>query len=144
MATSAASTTTTETDARPIVFYDGECGLCNRFVQFVLDRDSKDSVLLAPLQGETFREHCPDLGTPDLSTVLVLDGGRVYERSGAALRVLRRLRFPWPIVGFVGSAGPRPIRDWLYNRVASNRYRWFGAADACRLPSPRERLRLLP
>lgn len=130
--------------ARPIAFYDGECGLCNRSVQFVLDRDRDGNVLLAPLQGETFRERCPDLGRPDLSTILVLDGGRIYERSGAALRILRRLRFPWPIVAAVGSLVPRPIRDWLYDQVATRRYRWFGTVEACRLPSPAERVRLLP
>ncbi len=133
-----------EAGVQPIVFYDGECGLCNRFVQFVLDRDPGGNVLLAPLQGETFRERCPDFGRPDLSTVLVLDGGRIFERSSAALRVLRHLRFPWPIVAAVGSLVPRPIRDWMYNQVATRRYRWFGNVEACRLPTPRERGRLLP
>ncbi|MEW4568792.1 DCC1-like thiol-disulfide oxidoreductase family protein [Tautonia sp. JC769] len=128
----------------PIVFYDGECGLCNRFVQFVLDQDAEGRVFLAPLQGETFRERCPEFGRPDLSTVLLLDGGRLYDRSGAAFRVLRRLRWPWPLLGRLGLVIPRPVRDWGYDRVAARRYRWFGPAEACRLPTASERARLLP
>lgn len=132
-----------ETNA-PIVFYDGECGLCNRFVQFVLDHDTKGRVWLAPLQGETFRQRCPDFGPPDLQTVLLLDGGRLYQRSSAVLRVMRQLRRPWPLLGRLGAVIPRPIRDWSYDLIAVRRYRWFGPADSCRLPSPQERARLLP
>jgi predicted DCC family thiol-disulfide oxidoreductase YuxK len=140
----AAPTTSTAAPERPIAFYDGECGLCNRFVQFVLDHDPDGRVLLAPLQGETFRDLLPDHGPPDLRSVLVLDGGRVFDRSAAVLRVLRSLRAPWSLLGRLGQVVPGPIRDWAYDHVASRRYRWFGAAESCRLPAPGERARLLP
>lgn len=140
----AAPTASTPAPEAPIAFYDGECGLCNRFVQFVLDHDPGGRVLLAPLQGETFRDRLPGHGPPDLQTVLLLDGGRLYGRSSAVLRVMRRLSFPWPLLGWVGAVVPRSIRDRAYDLVASRRYRWFGAAEACRLPSPGERARLLP
>jgi predicted DCC family thiol-disulfide oxidoreductase YuxK len=74
----------------------------------------------------------------------VLDGGRLFDRSAAVLRVMRALRAPWSLVGRLGQVVPGPIRDWAYDRVAARRYRWFGAAEACRLPSPGERARLLP
>ncbi|RUL86202.1 thiol-disulfide oxidoreductase DCC family protein [Tautonia sociabilis] len=128
----------------PIAFYDGECGLCNRFVQFVLDHDPDGRILLAPLQGSTFRDRCPDQAPPDLSTVLLLDGGRLYDRSSAVLRVLRILRFPYSLLARLALVVPRPLRDLSYDLVARRRYRWFGRAEACRLPTPRERARLLP
>ncbi|QDV36019.1 thiol-disulfide oxidoreductase DCC family protein [Tautonia plasticadhaerens] len=141
MTTVAASTAA---PGAPIVFYDGECGFCNRSVQFVLDHDPDGKVLLAPLQGETFRDRLPDHGPPDLNSMLLLDEGRLFDRSSAVLRVMRRLRFPWPLLGRLGAIIPRPIRDRAYDYFAARRYRWFGVAEACRLPSPEERARLLP
>ncbi len=77
---------------------------------------------------------------PD-SFVLVEDG-RVFTRSEAALRIARRLGVPWSLA-YPLMVVPRPFRDWAYDVVARNRYRWFGKRETCRVPTPDLRRRFL-
>jgi len=137
--------------AGPLVLYDGVCGLCNRFVQFVLPRDPRGRVRFATLQGPTaaqvllrHRLAVPE-GDPE-SIVLVEHLGtpaeRLSFRSDGALGVARWLRAPWSWL-VVLRVVPRPLRDWIYERVARARYRIFGKLDACPLPSPAHRARFL-
>lgn len=81
-------------------------------------------------------------GAQLLDSVVLLERGRAYTRSTAALRIARRLRWPWPILWPL-VAFPRPLRDWAYDLVARNRYRWFGRRSACMLPTPALRARFL-
>ena len=69
-------------------------------------------------------------------------GGRWYPSSDAAVRIARRLGGPWRLAGAL-LAVPRPLRDWAYGVIARNRYRWFGKADVCLVPSPSLRDRFL-
>ena len=120
------------------------CNLCNGFVNFVLDNDPEGYFLLGALQSEAARPHLEAFGVdpkvPD--TVMLIENGHLYTRSTAALRVLRRLNSPWPLLyGLI--AVPRPLRDWGYDRIAANRYRWFGERQECRVPTPGLRARFL-
>jgi predicted DCC family thiol-disulfide oxidoreductase YuxK len=78
----------------PILFYDGQCGLCDRSVRWVMRRDRQRIFRFAPLQGQTYRELDISGKPQDLSTMVVLDGGRLYTRSDGVLRILRRLGGP--------------------------------------------------
>lgn len=128
----------------PILFYDGECGLCARWVQFCLARDRRGQLRYAPLQGTTYAR-LPIANKPrDMSTIVVLDQGRSLVRSDAVLRLLRIIGGPWRIAAALGALVPRPVRDWLYDFVAIRRMRWFGMADSCRLPRAGEAARMLP
>lgn len=129
---------------RPIVFYDGECGLCDRFVQFVLRHDRDARFQFAPLQGETFAGYRPRVDAADLSTMVLADEAGLHTRSTAALRVLRRLGGAWGPLGGLGLLLPRPLRDLGYRAVARVRHRLFARPDACRLPGPSDRPRFLP
>ncbi len=71
----------------------------------------------------------------DFDTVVLVDGERVFTRSDAALEVVRRSGGLWPVL-YVFKIVPRPIRDAVYNWVASNRYRWFGRQEQCMIPRP--------
>jgi predicted DCC family thiol-disulfide oxidoreductase YuxK len=119
------------------ILFDGVCNLCNGFVQFVVARDPLARFQFAALQsGAAERLLGPREahgGWPD-SIVLVKDG-RIFTRSEAALRILRGLRFPWPLA-FAFIVVPRPLRDWIYEIVARHRYRWFGRRDVCMVPTP--------
>ena len=133
---------------RPLVLYDGVCALCSRTVRFLLRVDRRRRLVFAPLQGATaapiLARH--ELGDGLDTLVLVRHRGsdreRVEIRSGAALSVLALTGGPWRLLTALRLV-PRPLRDWLYDRVAANRYRWFGRYDTCRLPSPDERDRFL-
>jgi predicted DCC family thiol-disulfide oxidoreductase YuxK len=75
-------------------------------------------------------------------TIVLLDAGKTYVKSTAALRIARGLRFPWPLL-YAFVAVPRPVRDLIYDWVARHRYRWFGKRDTCMLPTPELRERFL-
>ena len=154
---------------QPILFFDGVCGLCNRFVDFMLRTDSQHLFRYAPLQGETARRllemddqagdreagsvppgglepgahELGDSQAGDLRSFIFLDTDRRFEQSNAVLHALIRLGGAWRLIAVL-YIFPRPVRDLVYRVVARNRYRWFGRRDACRMPTPEERGRFLP
>ena len=123
---------TQENVPRATLFYDGECGLCDRFVQFVLRHDRREYFQFAALQSPAGREQLSRLGLPetDLKTVVLLEAGRAYLRSSATLRVCRRLSGLWPLL-YVFILVPKPLRDGVYSVVARNRKRWFKPPAQC-------------
>jgi len=120
------------------------CTLCNSFVNFVLDADSEGYFRLGALQSEAARPYLQafEEEPKTLNTVVLIEDGRCFTRSTAALRVLRRLDAPWPLL-YALSAVPTPLRDRVYDRIAENRYAWFGRREECRVPTPEERARFL-
>lgn len=129
---------------RPILLFDGVCNLCNHSVQFIIRRDSRGIFRFASLQSEAARELLSGFQEKPagLSTVVLLENGRLHLKSDAALGVLRRLPGLWPML-YVFILIPRPIRDAVYDWVARNRYRWFGKKDQCMLPRAEWRERFL-
>ena len=133
----------------PILFFDGVCGLCNRFVDLVLRADSQDRFRYAPLQGETAQRLLGEQNQAGGSqpggprTFVFLEKDRLFEQSNAVLLTLRRLGGAWRLVAVL-YVFPRPLRDFVYRIVARNRYQWFGKRDACRVPTPEEQDRFLP
>ena len=129
---------------RPILFFDGVCGLCNRSVDFALARDRRQRLLFAPLQGDTARERLDQTDVESLQTVILVDARGVHRRSSAVVRVLWLLGGLWRVAGTLLWLIPRPLRDLGYKLVARYRYRWFGRKETCRMPTPEERARFLP
>jgi predicted DCC family thiol-disulfide oxidoreductase YuxK len=130
--------------APAVILFDGVCNLCNASVNFIIDRDPQGRFSFAALQGEIgqgfLRRH--GLATEVFDTLVLIDQGRLHQRSGAALRIARRLRWPWPLLAVCWLV-PLPLRDAVYGLVSRNRYRWFGRQDACRLPTPQLGARFL-
>jgi predicted DCC family thiol-disulfide oxidoreductase YuxK len=126
-----------------IVFFDGVCGLCNRFIDRLLTMKGSGTLRFAPLQGSTAQDRLPAGMADALNSVVYLREGVVLQRSDAALRVLTDLG-GWNSVYRVLFIVPRPLRDFVYDWIARNRYRWFGKHETCRLPTPEERARFLP
>lgn len=130
-------------DSNPILFFDGVCGLCNRFVDFVLKYDSRGRVLFAPLQGTKAAETLPEGIVRGLDTVVLLDGDQCHIRSSAVVRIFWNLGGSWSVLGTLLWLIPKPLRDLVYKAVARSRYRLFGQKETCRLPTPDERARFL-
>jgi predicted DCC family thiol-disulfide oxidoreductase YuxK len=119
-----------------VVLFDGVCNLCNGAVQFILKRDPRGRFRFASLQSAAAARLLPGPGaSAGLESVVLIEGGRTYERSTAALRIARGLRWPWPLAG-AAMVIPRPLRDWAYDIIAARRYRWFGRRDSCMIPTP--------
>ena len=128
----------------PIVLFDGVCNLCNGSVQFLLKRDPEGRFRFASLQSDAGRSLMTEHGLdPDaLSSVVVVEDGRVWQESSAALRIARHLPGAWKLLR-VFAAVPRPLRDALYRWIARNRYHWFGKTETCWLPTPELKARFL-
>ncbi len=126
------------------VLFDGVCNLCNGSVNFIIDRDPDGYFRFASLQSEeaeAILRRAGATGAP-LESIVLVERDRIYRRSDAVLRIARRLKGAWPALA-VFSVVPRPIRDWIYDWIARNRYRWFGKRDSCRIPTPELRSRFL-
>lgn len=134
------------TTSRGIVLFDGVCNLCNGTVQFILDRDPAATFRFASLQSDRGRAilagHGVTAPAGDPESVYLVEDGRLFDRSTAALRIARHLSFPWWLAG-AGFLVPRPLRDLVYRFIAKNRYRWFGRTEQCRIPTPELRARML-
>ena len=133
---------------RHLVFYDGDCGLCDRMVQFVIKHDKKESFVFAPLQGSTAASYLTDL-PPEMrftDSLILIENyrtfPRVYMLGKGALRILWLLGFPWMILGLL-SFLPGWMFDWLYELVAANRHRFF-SDQTCVVPSKNQKERFLP
>lgn len=130
---------------RGIVYFDGYCGLCDRFVTFLALRNRRGALRFAPLQGQTAAGRWPATGTGggDPRTVVYEEAGITYERSTAVLKALRALGGGWRLVAILAVI-PRPLRDAAYDWMARHRFRWFGRRDSCRLPTAEEQASFLP
>jgi predicted DCC family thiol-disulfide oxidoreductase YuxK len=124
--------------------YDGECGLCDRSVQWLLRHDRRGVLQFAPLQGEAAQPFTG--GATEFDTMVFVERqgerARVTHRSRAIFRILSRIGGPWRLVSWLRFL-PAWLTDPAYRLVAANRIKWFGRVDACRLPDPATRARFL-
>jgi predicted DCC family thiol-disulfide oxidoreductase YuxK len=128
----------------PVIFFDGVCGLCNAWIDFVVARDKTRVFRFGPLQGETAREWLNLPPEAAFDSVMLVDSTGIYRKSEAVWRILARLPGPWRLMAGILRVIPGPIRNWGYDFVARHRYRWFGKKETCRLPSADERERFVP
>ncbi|KOP66766.1 thiol-disulfide oxidoreductase DCC [Bacillus sp. FJAT-18019] len=128
-----------------IVLIDGVCHMCQGLTQFIIRRDPNGVFRFASLQSEIGQELLRQGGMSESSidTMVLIEDGKYYTRSTGALRIARRLRFPWPL-SYVFILIPPFLRNLVYRWVARNRYRWFGQSSECMIPTPEIRRRFLP
>ncbi len=118
-----------------IVVFDAHCLLCSKWVKFLLKFDRRGVFRFASIQGATgqallLRE---GLRVDGLQTLLLVDGNRSWQHTGAILRVLHALGWPWRAAWLLWAV-PAPLRDATYRLVARNRYTLFGRSETCLMP----------
>jgi predicted DCC family thiol-disulfide oxidoreductase YuxK len=118
-----------------IIFFDGNCPMCHSWVKRILRADKKKEIRFSPLEGKLAAEILTPLlpGYMQENTIVFFDGGEVFIRSDAALKILQTLGFPYSI-GILGRLIPRPWRDAMYRWVANRRYLYGKRYDSCPLP----------
>jgi predicted DCC family thiol-disulfide oxidoreductase YuxK len=121
--------------SKPMLIYDGYCNLCSWLVRFTQRFDKKERIALQPSQNF---EGKFDVSIPNQvftnSVVFISPQGKVYVKSRAALRVLKTLGGVWSVSWVLFLLIPNPIRDFLYNFISKNRYKWFGKRQTCYYP----------
>jgi len=127
-----------------ILLIDGQCYLCHGITRFVVRRDARQRFRFASLQSRIGQQLLESgrMSTSDLDTFVMVDRGRYYTKSTAALLVMRHLGGFWPLLSIFRLV-PRWLRDLVYDGIALRRYRWFGRSEQCLLPSRELRNRFL-
>lgn len=125
-----------------VIFFDGVCGLCNGFVDFIMKVDKAGKFKFSPLQSEYAQKNLPSAYTADLDSVVAVINGKNYRKSEAVMQIFRELGGVWKVISFLGIL-PEGVRNCAYDLVASSRYKLFGKKETCRLPTPEERARFI-
>ena len=120
----------------PTVLFDGVCNFCDAYVNFVIDNDRRRYFRFAPLQSDAGARLQQQYGIDpsQLETFVLIERGKAYLRSTAALKIVRRLGGVYPAL-YAAIVVPSPLRDFLYDWFAGRRYRWFGRKDECMVPT---------
>ncbi|WP_299443814.1 thiol-disulfide oxidoreductase DCC family protein [uncultured Aquimarina sp.] len=125
-------------EGKKIILFDGVCNLCNGAVNFIIKRDKNDVFRYASLQSEIGKKLASEIGidTSKLDTILLIEPSvAYYHKSTAALHIAKQLSGGYPLLS-VFLLFPKILRDWIYDIIAKNRYKWFGKRDNCVIPTP--------
>lgn len=121
-----------------VVFFDGFCGLCSEFVDFVMKIDKKSLFKFSPLQSQFAEDNLPLSFTKDLSTVVIIIDGQTFTKAQGVLRLFKEVGGFWSLISIL-----RFLPQWLlnlgYDQIAKHRYKIRPKKESCRLPTPEER-----
>ncbi|MDD3772464.1 MAG: thiol-disulfide oxidoreductase DCC family protein [Weeksellaceae bacterium] len=120
-----------------IILFDGVCNLCNSTVQRIIRNDDQNKFQFASLQsdfGQKFLQK-NQLNSTEFKSLILIDENHCYFKSDAALRIGKELKGIYKISSFLLWI-PKFIRDFGYDFIAKNRYKWFGKSESCWLPTP--------
>ncbi|OCR26036.1 thiol-disulfide oxidoreductase [Pseudomonas syringae] len=119
-----------------VVLFDGTCKLCNGWAKFIIRHDQAHRIQLAAVQSPEGQALLAWAGLPtdDFNTIVLVSDNQFFVRSEAMFQILARLPAPWR---WMRSARivPGRMRDWMYDKIALNRYRLFGRYDSCQVPT---------
>ncbi len=126
-------------NAKPkkIILFDGVCNLCNNAVVFIIKRDKKDVFRFAAIQSDEgeklIKKH--NIDTSKTDSIILIENDTYSVKSTAALKIAKHLKGGYPLLyGFI--ILPAFFRNWVYDIIAKNRYKWFGKKDNCMIPTP--------
>lgn len=126
-----------------IILFDGTCAFCERSVRFIATRDGghfKFGASQTPEAAALLSKFGTSRDTA--RSIILIEDDRIYLRSDAVLRIVTHLRAPWKYFALFRVV-PRPVRDVVYRIVAAVRLRVAGRSNACEIPPPEIRTRLI-
>ena len=129
---------------KSIILFDGVCNLCNSSVIFIIKQDKKAHFKFASLQSDAAKELLlqHNVKKIKMDSIVLIENNEIHEKSTAALRISRKLNGGFKIL-YAFIIIPTFLRDWVYNYIAKNRYKWFGKKDYCMIPSEKLKHRFL-
>ena len=120
-----------------IIFYDGACGFCNTSIQLILKHRKKEFYFIALQTDVAKRIMALHNETIEMNTLYLIEDGKLYDRSTAAIRIAKNLKRLYPLFYYFGIVVPKSIRDWIYNQIAKRRHSI--RPGYCAVPTPEER-----
>ena len=130
--------------SHPVILFDGICNFCNAGVNFIIRQDKKKVFRFAALQSVAGQKILQQFNLPKegFDSFVLVDNGKVYQKSTAGLRVYDKLPWYWKWTQLAWIA-PRFLRDAVYDFIAKNRYKWFGKKEECMVPTADVKSRFL-
>lgn len=145
-----------------IIFFDGICNFCNSSVNFIIKRDEKNYFKFASLQSEFVKKFISSYKTTSndnrsrrvprslwtleidkkFDSIILFENNKLYLKSTAVLKITKYLNGFWKIF-FIFIIIPPFIRDFFYDIIAKNRYKWFGKRDTCMIPDGKDKNKFL-
>lgn len=123
---------------KQLILFDGVCNLCNSSIQYVIKHDKKNRFMFAPLQSHAgqYIINKYDIDTKKTDSILLYSNENGLSiKSTAALKVAKQLGFPRSLMTLFFIV-PNGIRNWVYDYIAKNRYKWYGKKEQCMIPTP--------
>ncbi|PWK46417.1 thiol-disulfide oxidoreductase DCC family protein [Pleionea mediterranea] len=119
-----------------IILFDGVCKLCNAWIKFIIKYDKEKQFKLCSVQSSQGKTLLKRYGLPTdhYETMVLVKNKKAYQKSSAFLKVIQQISYPWKAL-MIFKVIPEKLRDWLYDRIALNRYKLFGRYDHCQIPS---------
>lgn len=132
------------TKNKSIILFDGVCNLCNASVNFIIKHDKKAHFKFASLQSDAAKELLLQYNSKNINydSIILIENASLYIKSTAALRISRNLNGSYKLL-YAFIIIPTFIRDWVYNYIAKNRFKWYGKKDSCMIPTPELKNRFL-
>ena len=130
---------------KQLILFDGVCNLCNNFVNKIIEKDKKNLFVFASLDSEIGQEITSKLqiDTAKIESIILYNPGISYKlKSSAALEIMKEFGGFWKVTQ-IGYILPKAIRDYIYDIVAKNRYKWFGKKESCMIPTPELKAKFL-
>ena len=122
---------------KKLILFDGVCNLCNASVQYVIKHDKMDVFMFTALQSESGKQIIKEynIDTNKIDSILLYTPEKgITHKSTAALKIALQLGFPNNLLS-VFFIIPPFIRNWVYNYIAKNRYKWYGKKESCMIPT---------
>lgn len=127
-----------------LILFDGVCNFCNFWVNFIIDRDSKAFFKFTAVQSDTARQilKSNNIDAIKIDSIVLVINGKIFFKSSAAFQIARKLDGFCKLL-YIFIIIPPFMRDGIYDFIASNRYKWFGKRETCRIPSDSEKHRFI-
>lgn len=129
---------------QPILLFDGECGFCNRSIQFYLKRERKKALKFASLQSETGKSllNYFEIDPAKMDSLVLIRNNQAFVKTCAVLRITTYMKGIWPVMA-VFIVFPPFMRNWVYDWIAKRRMKWFGRVEHCALLKQEDKQRFL-
>ena len=130
---------------KKIILFDGVCNLCSSAVQFIIKHDKKDIFRFVALQSDLGKEICTYIGVDQTkidSIIMYHPAVAYYYKSNAVIEIAEDLGGLYSIMT-IFKILPEKLRNYIYDYIAANRYKWYGKKESCMIPTPELKAKFL-